>query len=761
MGLVKFLTRISFKSIILIGCILQIHDEIDDLLAYKVIYSMTPQSASNIELPSITLCTSWQRKALDPHFDESISDPNNSYNKTISSCRLLANNGSIVDCDQTLSIEHSIDSRHNCWTFSDISYNGSGFYDDGHLVSGRNMMVLELVKATVTVYDPYYEHICSKVLVSIHQGDGFTLSTDSHGFIRFDEYETMMVLGYNENRFNILPYPYQTDCIDYEKNYGSTRSRLIDTCINRLEYMDSFYYRAYKPMSSRQIQSNQINPRVLMRDINSSPHKERTICYRKYPKRECHQREYRLVTKKVTTKSDSLTYVVQILGPSLDGIVLTSEPNKTLANVLITIAGIICFWYNLSVLDGINWTFETLGNDDSSSTNTDPQREPNKLVLLYVNRSISAFFGVVCVYNCYSVIENRLESPFTVECLYEKLPTFVAKPISFCTKHGIDTSDITVQQLLDKGSNIRLTSSDDWHLTPYKNWTYFKRSNRLVSMNNDEICISMLLKDENGKKRDSNYEQRLLFDRTTTESVHWISFWIKLQHIHKLGKYIKITVHRDQFDISASVNDDNSAFLKTIQYSQVYFTYDISYFKYISGHRHSRCFDYRSIGFVNRNHAIRQCIIGSYLRHQMSLPPFLLYNEYSERLNLKLSNSTLDGSQLISSCRKRYKMIDCIDERFKLHVKQKWKRIHKKSRVIFYGPQSNDIIVRERFISSTVEMFSNIGGIVGIWLGLAMYDSITIIDYVRRKIRKILKKRRSTSDRTTNTVPQKNINQAH
>ena len=114
---------------------------------------MSPQSTSNIELPSITLCTSWQRdpKYVNAYFDHSINDHKNSFNNTIHSCRLLAKNGSMIDCDQILSIEHRMDARHNCFTLSDIDSNGSGFYEDGHMASGRNMMVIELVSNCICI----------------------------------------------------------------------------------------------------------------------------------------------------------------------------------------------------------------------------------------------------------------------------------------------------------------------------------------------------------------------------------------------------------------------------------------------------------------------------------------------------------------------------------------------------------------------------------------------------------------------------------
>ena len=747
-------------------CLYQVVQLLNQYFVYAVEVQTTIGNIDTMTLPTVSVCSSYEFYGNE---EESVVREvrnlfqQNAYNyeKRILDCTLVLKNGSKINCHSITKPEKYINIDYLCHA----------------MFSENQAMTFDFRSNSFLTIDVNLTDSHNDLQIALFNENQVDINSDSIGFdYIYKATHDVTSYSYVENSFQLLPSPFKSKCIDYTSKYGFSRETLVERCTQKRYYLaspdDCRYNRkclaSWSFISEKDINYH-LNYTVI--DVHFSrehgiPAVARDYCYRTYSAPECQSREFDLRRTGISVNNNlkfQAIHQIVMNKPKLAGFKVTEIPALPLGETLSAIAGVMNVWSSLAISDFVFFTISlvvrlTHRKRGTSSQSTEHQvpkvrtdpiearkltieslitgsrsrkcvRKANRARLRSRIRHLTMIIYFVSLMACfghiYKICNIYIEHPFRKEVMLLKKPTFKLKPLSVCV-YDRSGSNLTVLQRLDyiNRLNIEDMMEGESRISDTEHRPFRDFSSIVTSFNNDRICLTLFL----GLKEnvtESKFEKTLTrqFSKATLKDSYFLELYVKFKYspngvdfvLHNHAKDLHSTLatdamltYRKQLDMS-----------RTIRYHLSYITHETLL---VSNHFKSECFDFKSIGFNDRNDAITQCALRKFIENRHQLPSnYLVLSDETKFSNMTFSDFQFDIEK--KYCQTKYQKLDCFSTELKLLQKSNYIRDRYGTLdIILTAPQAYNYYTIQTRRNSFLEFFGNIGGTVALWIGCSFYD---------------------------------------
>ena len=764
---VKFLIILTCATL----CIYQVCQLLNQYFAYDVEVQTTVGNIQDKTLPTISICVYYKiygnggvPREIRNLFTQAAYD----FNHRILRCSLVLKNGDQVECESVTKSEKFLNLDYVCHS---LFTENTEYLTDFH----SNIFLAIDVNMTDTG---------DELSLALYHQNQVDINCDSIGVdYLYRSKHDVTSYSYIENSFHLLPSPFNSMCVHYNSRFNNSRRNLIERCAQRRSYYNSTskYCRyhdrkcvtggAFISEKDVKYHLNYTIPDVHFGYNFEAPAPERRFCYNQLRARECQTREF-AIRRTGTAKSYEIRkqkkHRILFFKPKIAGLDVQEVQLLSFGMALSAIAGILNLWSNMAFIDITNlvlpivWEFVKRGfTKNGSGTNgvwvevkpivrqLEPRytkgglislrresspikREPasNAAKLRFLNTIIYCIGLLFCCGHIYRICNLYIEHPFQTEVSLLKKPTFKLQPLSICTA-------------LDMQPNSSFNQTFDHYLKQTKFVEMFQgilrtvstrryqivgNSSVVTSLRRARVCFTLFL---GLPKNTTNIDPKIIdsFNETFTGHLNKATFqdtWFI--HFRVNIKYcptgLDIVLHNHDTDLDSSFANGNQLTYRrplnrTIQYFLTYLIYEKSL---ISDHYKSNCSYYKRLGFNDRDDAIRQCTLNSFIERHHQIPNnYFVSDSQTTLINMTFSHLKAFNERM--KCKIKYPKSDCFSSELKLlqryyYFTNEFGQI----KFVLMAPQAYNYYTSQTLRNSLLEFVGNIGGTVALWIGWSFYD---------------------------------------
>ena len=755
-------------------CMYQVFQLLNQYFEYDIEVQTTIGNIEEVTLPTISICVAYKiygKGGVPREIRNLLEHSAYDYNHRILSCTLVLQNGDKINCESVTKPEKFMTIDYVCHSL--FTENKERLKD----YHSKTFMVVD-VNLTDTKED---------VHIALYNRNQVDLNCDSIGFDYLHKVKhDVTSYSYTENSFHLLPSPFKSMCVEYNSIYNTSRRSLVERCAQQKFYNKSGDYCRY----SRKCFSGGsfVSEKDLLYHLNytepdvhfeakgryqaSAPSFERQFCFNQLEARECETREFairRIGTANSYEVKKQNRHRILLLKPILAGLDVQEFPLMSFEDALSAIAGILNLWSNMAFMDIANlvlsnaWVFVKTRFTKNESVKkgvwvgVEPilrrlkprysrrgkvlslrrvcysmklKQTSNEGKLRLIITIVYCIGFVLCCGHIYNICNLYIEHPFQTEVRLLKKPTFNLKPLSICTALDMPPNSAFNQTL---EYYVKRTKFVEMFHGIMRTNHYSKLCNILsvssviTSKRKGRVCFTLFL----GLRKCAP----IAFNKILTEPFNKATLQdTYLLHMHINLKYspngVDLVLHNHDTDLDTSIAIGNQLTYqrplnRTIQYRLSYLTYEKTL---ISDHYKSNCFDYKKLSFNDRDDAIRQCALKSFInQHHQLASNFLVSNSEKNLINMTFSH--IDSYNDRKKCKMMFIKLDCFSSEIKLSQRY-YKLVGNYGQLTYYGwikfilltPQAYMFYTFQTYRSSFLEFLGNIGGTIALWIGWSFYD---------------------------------------
>ena len=516
---------------------------------------------------------------------------------------------------------------------------------------------------------------------------------DSPGFTFLNTYLHWSWFTFIETQFSYLPSPYRSHCIDYRSVNRAPRNALIERC----------HHLGFYNQSSNNCRYNQkcISPfshvtqadyqHLINHNMSSDVHFDssgfessgiRAMCSSLYPAPDCGHKQYQIVRKaenrltRSSLKSDRTDPVHRVSIRLPLGLAMRSveTPRMELMDLLSILAGLISLWSGMTFLTVFEKCLQVDGDVVKTTfrkrRRTKRRRRDYKTMSSLIANAISL---IGCFVHVFYLIQVYIDNPFKSECIMTKDATFELPSFLICT----DSSNNPLKGLFFRYPNM--TRGYRWlnHLPP--------------TLGLAHTCYEIMLQ--------TNWTTKWIYNRDEVRNTHFMRFGF-YRSLIDWSNGLNITLYRNPLEISMQMGSDAQMTVREpLPDANVHIDYITYYRTLVGDHPQSSC-----LNSDKRFSLMEKCIDAKWVRR------------YDRLQNEQLFIAVRQCNRLIKPhCQQlQYKL----QYRYTTH----WNQNNVLFKLILLSPQQYDYKTIQSLRSSVSEFVANVGGTVGLWIGLSLYD---------------------------------------
>ena len=756
-------------------CVYQVCQLLNQYFEYDVEAQTTIHTIERMSFPTISICVYYDfygngsvPREIRNIFKHSAYD----YDHRILSCELVLKNGDKVNCKSVTKSEKIMNFDYVCHSL---------FTENKELLQDYHSNIFLSVDLNLT--DTGDEEL----LLALYNQNQVDINCDSIGIdYLYNHKHDVTSYSYTENSFHLLPSPFKSMCVDYNSMYNNSRRAIVERCAQRRFYnsSDSDCEYGRKCLSGGSFISekdveyhlNYTIPDVHFHESYAAPAFERKFCNNQLKARECQTREF-AIRRSGTTKSYEVRkqniHRLLFFRPKLAGLDVQEFQLLSFEEALSAIAGILNLWSNMAIMDITNLilpiVFAFVGRAFTKrgrvvnvvQVEVRPKvrqlkphakiRSLRKLSSKRASRIVIAIVycivSLLCCGHIYHICNLYIEHPFQTEVRLLKKPTFTLKPLSICA--ALDTSSNsalkkTFDYYVNQAKFVK-TFSGQIRTTNTTRYVVRAVSSVITSLRKSQVCFTLFLGLPKNIIRFKPEEIDLFketltgeLNKATLQDTYFIHMIIKLEYF---PNGIDIVLHNHGTDLDTSLDNGNKLTYRRpmnrkIRYYLTYLTYEKSL---IPDHYKSNCLDYKRQDFNDRDDAIRQCALKSFVKQHHQIPSNYLVSE-SETNLINMTFSHFNYNNELKNCRMMYKNLDCFSSEIKLLQRYYYVTDDhfRQIQLILMTPQAYNYYTSQTFRNSFLEFFGNIGGTVALWIGCSFYDLHRIVKLIINRFRRNL-----------------------